>query len=534
MTHSFLASTRRILPHARRFFAPARRLLTLSLIALPLLVAWSPTILVYAQPPDTSWTRIWDYPDDYDYLDCVRAVPEGGYIATGFAFIAFPEVVQVWTARLDDDGNEVWLHLEGGNDTDAGHYIDLTPDGGFIQAGDIYSEEPGNGFDAMIRKLDADGNQEWARALDGGNTVDLFYCVRTVPAGGYVACGEVGDPTVIRFAETGQILWEWMVPDPDDSFAPKWVAPLADGGFIVAHHHYRQDMGFRSLAIFKLDSNGNLLWMNDEPEEGNPLYGWATCAREDEMGNIFVCGYVRHPDPPYTFYISKRDSTGEVIWALFLVNPEPGLNEDNKAYDICFLADGNIAVGGQTRGVVNDDYLWLIKATPDGEILWSTEIIGGEITSIDQGRDGSIVAAWTPREWTGDHSEAIALTAWEPEVNVLLNPHVDIVPAQGMRLHYQAYVNNILVDPSPFDVWATVTTPAGNTFPLQQITVTLQPGETFYRPRVPLDIPAAAPPGEYTFELHVGVAPPAIPPGGPNGSRHMGLGAFTFTKSGTR
>ncbi len=97
-------------------------------------------------------------------------------------------------------------------------------------------------------------------------------------------------------------------------------------------------------------------------------------------------------------------------------------------------------------------------------------------------------------------------------------------------MHYRAYVSNILLDPTPLDVWATVTTPAGNTFPLQQITVTLQPGGTFYRPRVPLDIPAAAPPGEYTFELHVGVAPPDDPPGGPNGSRHMGLGSFTFTK----
>ncbi|MCB2211246.1 hypothetical protein KQI52_03935 [bacterium] len=61
--------------------------------------------------------------------------------------------------------------------------------------------------------------------------------------------------------------------------------------------------------------------------------------------------------------------------------------------------------------------------------------------------------------------------------------------------------------------------------------MTLQPGETFYRPRVPLDIPTAAPPGEYTYELHIGVAPPTVPPGGSNGSRHMGLGSFTFTKT---
>ncbi|MCB2213506.1 hypothetical protein KQI52_15435 [bacterium] len=529
MTHSFLASTRRILPHARRFFAPSHRFLTFDRLTRFPMVLLLIASASFAQPPDTLWTRTWNYLTSHEAIDAVRAVPSGGYIATGSTRYN-NIVIQAWTARLDQDGNEIWLNIEGGDATDGATYIEPTTDGGFIQCGDTWSYHSGVGFDAFIRKLDANGEQDWARVFDSGSIGDLFYAVREVPAGGYIAVGYVGHSKIVRFSATGAVLWEWEHPDPLD--APEWVEPTADGGFIVPTEHYNQDVQTRVFTLYKVSSTGNTLWLDDEAIINLPVQGRADCVRENRDGFLYTSGTLRAPGDStlYDFYVSKRNPDGSVVWSLLINNPDAGENSFEEAKHLSLLADGNVVAGGSSQSPTNGFHLWLMKISSDGEINWLYDQTEGEVSCTDQGRDGSIIASWYPY-LPGDYdSQDLALMKWEPETEIQLEPEVTIIPPQGMTLHYAAAVSNILLDPTPFDVWATVTTPAGNRLQLQQITVTLQPGGTFYRPSVPLDIPAAAPPGEYTYELHIGVAPPAIPPGGPNGSRTMGLGSFTFTK----
>ncbi len=520
MTRQFPIRTHRLLTFDRLTRFP----MVLFLIILPLLI----TSTANAQPPDTLWTKTWDYGSDYEYMEAVRALPDGGYIATGYTDY-YETNIQYWTARLDQDGNEIWLHIEGSASSDGAHYIEPTSDGGFIQCGEVW----GNGFDPFIRKLDADGNEEWMTVIGGWVIGELFYCVHEVPAGGYIAVGYSANGTAFRFDEDGNFMWQWT--DEDSLYKPQWIEPTADGGFVTCSDHWNEDLQTRVPIFYKLDADGDVVWSNDELLPGQPVPGKAYCVREDEDGSLYTSGAIRSDSTGLDFNVAKRTSEGNVIWSLAVSNPDgPSDGGSDRCYEHVILPDGSIIGGGYGQDVDNYSELWLMKVSSDGEMLWRYETSYGDVSSLDLGRDGSIIAAWYPRLGGGVNSPDLALIKWEPEVEVLLSPYVDIVPPQGRRMHYRAYVSNILLDPTPLDVWATVTTPAGNTYPLQQITVTLQPGGTFYRPYVPLDIPAAAPPGEYTFELHVGVAPPDDPPGRPNGSRTMGLGSFTFTKSGTR
>ncbi len=521
MTRQFPIRTHRLLTFDRLTRFP----MVLFLIILPLLIASS----AYAQPPDPLWTRTWHYGSNREYMDAIRAIPSGGYIATGFTRY-MSTVYQVWTARLDQEGYEIWLNIEGGTSTDAGHYIEPTSDGGFIQCGETWSYHTGVGFDAFIRKLDANGEQEWARVFDSGSIGDLFYAVREVPAGGYIAVGYVGHSKIVRFDASGNVLWEWLHPNP--LYSPEWVEPTADGGFVIPTEHFNQDAQTRVFTLYKVSATGSTLWMNDEALPDLPLEARAFCVREDHDGYLYAGGAVRAPNDStyYDFYVSKRNPDGSIIWSNLVNNPEAGYLSFEKVDHITILADGNVVAGGMSQSSENGYHLWLMKISSDGEINWLYDQTEGEISCTDQGRDGSIVASWYPY-LPGEHdSQDLALMKWEPEIEIQLEPEVTIIPPQGMTLHFAAAVSNILLDPTPLDVWATVTTPAGNRFPLQQITVTLQPGGTFYRPTVPLDIPATAPPGEYTYEIHIGDSSP-VPPGGPSGNRDMGLGSFTFTKS---
>ncbi len=117
-----------------------------------------------------------------------------------------------------------------------------------------------------------------------------------------------------------------------------------------------------------------------------------------------------------------------------------------------------------------------------------------------------------------------------PEVQITLHPWTPTIPVSGGLLRYGAQVTNILVDQTPLDAWIVVTGPNGERVPLNSFPVTLQPGATFTRPQITVWVPGYAPNGEYTLEAHLGVVPPTVPPGGPSGSRNMGLGSFTFTK----
>ncbi len=516
MTRPIPTRTRCSLTHTRRFLA---------LIAFSLLISSTPS----AQPPDTLGTKIWDYDTFYERIECVSAVPDGGYITSGFTYYEDLDF-RTWTARLDDDGNDIWILIDdfGSVFTDASYHIEPTSDGAFIECGETWSDTPSFGANAFIRKLSSDGDIIWSHVYDYGSPIEYLTHLREVVAGGYIAAGKIGTQSnIIRFDENGDFVWQWPLPDPFETI--HWVEPTADGGFVIPAEHWNSNAQARVYSLYKIDAGGNQLWMNDEVDpDGTPKHGVAFCVREDEQGYLYSCGGVLTDSTHFDFYVSKRNSDGSVIWSQYLDRSGGG----DEAVELSILADGTIEAVGHAQDESNNYMLWLVKYSSNGEVLWLSELqMGAEdtkATSMTQGRDGSIVAAYLPEE--DNDPLDLALVKWKPEVRVELQPRMSVVPSQGLTLHYQTFVSNILLDPTPLDVWATVTTPAGNTFPLQQISVTLQPGGMFYRPYVPLDIPAAAPPGEYTFELHIGVAPPDDPPGGATGSRHMGLGSFTFEK----
>ena len=169
-----------------------------------------------------------------------------------------------------------------------------------------------------------------------------------------------------------------------------------------------------------------------------------------------------------------------------------------------------------------------MKYDPDGNVLWQLEIPHGQAYSLAQMRDGGYIFGGS--YGTGD-SEAFHLIKTEPEVAIILQPWNPVIPATGGWLHYGAQVSNILVAPTPLEAWIIVTGPNGSRSIINQFPVTLQPGATFIEPQINVFVPASSPPGDYLYEVHLGIAPPDDPPGGASGSRNMGLGSFTFTKA---
>jgi len=362
-------------------------------------------------------------------------------------------------------------------------------------------------------------DQEWLRLFGFFWGVNHFYCVREAPAGGYIAAGFVSPDIIYRLNQYGNTIWQ--VDLPWSGHAPLWVEPTADGGFVIPTTKYNEDLDGMVYTIYKLNAVGEIIWINEQAGIDESLVGLPECIREDENGFLYTCGTVLVAGSYYDFYVSKRNSDGSVIWAETLSFPGGPYNGYDTAYEMVVLADGNVVACGFGQDAQYDYHRWFIKLSSNGELLWQYEQPDGEAMSIDQGRDGSIITAITPRVDGLEDPESLMLMKFEPEVEIELQAWTPVIPETGGWLRYGAHVSNILIDPTPLDTWIVVTGPNSNRIPLNQFPVTLQPGATYTEPQINVWVPPHAPDGEYTYEVHLGDA---------DDRRNMGFGSFTFEK----
>ena len=134
-----------------------------------------------------------------------------------------------WVVKLDTSGNIVWQNSIGGSEGDSLLSITQTSDGGYITGGTSWSDisgdktENSNGeSDFWVVKLNSSGEIEWQNTIGGSSFEELEDVTETID-GGYIIAGNSysdisGDKTensfgdadywVIRLDNTGEILWQ--------------------------------------------------------------------------------------------------------------------------------------------------------------------------------------------------------------------------------------------------------------------------------------------------------------------------------------
>lgn len=148
-----------------------------------------------------------------------------------------------------------------------GHCIRMTTDGGYIIAG----ERPGGiggSIDALLLKLDVNGNVQWARVY-GGTDYENARSVHQTTDGGYVLTGTTSsfgsgsqEVFVVRTNAVGTMLWSrafgWYAPDGID-----WgtaVQQTCDRGFVIAGTNQLGNVAVSNAFLVRMNPSGNLLW----------------------------------------------------------------------------------------------------------------------------------------------------------------------------------------------------------------------------------------------------------------------------------
>jgi hypothetical protein len=133
------------------------------------------------------WEKTFGGSND-DYGNSVQQTKDGGYIIVGQTNSYGAGSYDVYLIKTNGKGNKVWEKTFGGSNYDDGNSVQQTTDGGYIIVGETKSYGAGS-YDVYLTKTNGKGNRVWEKTFGGSNT-DYGHSVQQTKDGGYIIVGE--------------------------------------------------------------------------------------------------------------------------------------------------------------------------------------------------------------------------------------------------------------------------------------------------------------------------------------------------------
>jgi len=362
--------------------------------------------------------------------------PDGGAIITGRfdSTVTFGETdpltslggSDICVVKYDVDGNVLWASQAGGTESDAGNGIAALPDGGAVVAGRLQRVVGTGGIDdVFVARYNAGGTQVWARQ-DGGSDFDMGYAVAALADGSAIVTGQFQsadamfggipltpagagpaysrDIFVAKYDADGNVIWARRGGgiDSDEGFG---VATASDGSVLVTGYFEGTatfevgdgttkeptPFGAHDVFVAKYNSDGILQWVTSAGGTGIDE-GTGIAALED--GSALVSWHSRDTaSSPDDVFVAKYNSDGTLAW----VTQAGGVSSDAAPAGIAALSDSSVVVAGRFDGIatfgageLNETTLtsdgsydvFLAQYNPDGTLAWVTQAGG---TGWDEG-----------------------------------------------------------------------------------------------------------------------------------------------------
>jgi len=251
-----------------------------------------------------------------------------------------------------------WEKTFGGYAVENGYSVVQASDGGYAIAG--YTNGGVNGgYDGLLVKTDASGNQQWAKNYGGSSSDYVYSMVRT-----------------------------------------------SDGGYALAGYTYSYGYGG---WLVKTDASGNVQW--NKTYGGSGVYVYSVVQASD--GGYALAGYT-YSSGNSNGWLAKTDASGNVQW-----NKTYSMFAYDYVYSVVQASDGGYALAGyvETGGINNYD-AWLVKTDSLGNAQWSKTFGGTDyeyVFSMVQASDGGYVLGGTKlfktdasgnQQWVRDYGQS--------------------------------------------------------------------------------------------------------------------------------
>lgn len=223
--------------------------------------------------------------DDIAYS--LVATPDGGYAVVGRTLSSDGDATgshgdaDVLVVKLNGNGDVIWKKVIGGSAQDVGFSIITTSDDGYIVTGNTASIDGDisgvhGGLDALAVKLDSDGNIVWQKAF-GGTYGEQARSIVATNDGGYILAGNTfsndgdvsgnhgsDDGWILKIDSSGILQWQKPIGGMGDDYF-NCINVNSQGQFTIAGASTSNDgdvstnNGDMDFWIIQVDADGNIL-----------------------------------------------------------------------------------------------------------------------------------------------------------------------------------------------------------------------------------------------------------------------------------
>lgn len=292
--------------------------------------------------------------------------------------------------------NVVWSNIIGGSAFETSYAITQANDGGYLIAGNSFSDDMSNvnnfgASDIILIKADEGGQIDWIQNYGGSNSDSSFDIISSTEGGCLIVGGSESndnqistnngssDILILKVDNQGALQWQETIGDVlwDEA---RQVIQGSDGNYYVLSRTQKSELN-EDYKLTKLDQSGNILW---DKEYGGSANDYPSKIIEVESGFIIV-GSSESSDfdvfgnnGEFDFWVFKIDLTGNILW-----NTTMGGSMSEVATDAIIKQDGNLLVIGRTFS--NDFQIsnnhgfsdhWLVEINPSG-VLVAEQNFGG-------------------------------------------------------------------------------------------------------------------------------------------------------------
>jgi len=246
----------------------------------------------------------------------------------------------------------VWSAVHSGPYNEYARAVALDDLGNAYVTGYSNPSYPANA-DLLTVKYDPAGNEVWVKSYDTG-TWDYGRDVALDSLGNIYVAGNSGNRySIVKYSESGDILWTRIYDNPSSSDYGQAVA-IDESDNIYVAGHFCTGSGVCDCLTLKYDSSGTLLWSRIF---NNQDYDTCSDVAIDSSGNAYIIGSE----------LVKYDSSGNLLWSAGHSGSQIAAGEDDTMYVLTF---------GE-----------LYKVDPSGNKIWT-----GAITNSDASEAGAIAS----------------------------------------------------------------------------------------------------------------------------------------------
>ncbi|KUG24880.1 hypothetical protein ASZ90_005307 [hydrocarbon metagenome] len=316
----------------------------------------------------TVWFKTFGTDRDPDGGSDVIVANDGNYVVLGNTESYGAGRIDFYLLKLDPNGNLIWSKTYGGQYDESASEVLQTSDGGFIMCGNTKLSASGS-RDAYIVRVDAQGNQLWAKNYGGAGGETASGIIETSD-GGYIFSGSTTSNGtddfqlwIVKIDANGNEVWSKTHGGAEWEEAAS-ISPTSDGGYILSGYTLSKGAGAKDAYLIKVNATGDVIW---DKVFGDIHADEFRDAKETPDGGFIAVGYsitfFSQQNQYRDLFIVKTNSSGDLVWSKLI-----GSDKNEGASSVRITTDGGFVISGFTDSYSKSNNIYLLKFNAAGEI----------------------------------------------------------------------------------------------------------------------------------------------------------------------